>query len=149
MERMIQYRAWDNVDKKMYYTGEEDNIHFYFDSNGIVAERFFNTIVQTVEGDQYECGDSEVLYHLQYMQYTGLNDQKGNPIYGGDIVYQTFYDHRVEEAHGFTGVVKQEEGVWWIDNEVDNAVRLWSELNLNHIKGNKFENPELLQGGNK
>ncbi|MEE6185508.1 YopX family protein [Bacillus pretiosus] len=86
---------------------------------------------------------------VELIQYTGEKDAHGNEIYEGDIVYQEFYDHRVETAHGLTGVVKQEEGVWWIDNEVDDAVRLWSELNLNHIKGNAFENPELLQGGKK
>lgn len=88
------------------------------------------------------------LKDVELRQYTGEKDAHGNEIYEGDIVYQIFND-RIDEGHGFTGVVKQEEGVWWIDNELDNGTRLWSELNQNIIKGNKFENPELLKGADK
>ncbi|PGX01641.1 hypothetical protein COE40_18915 [Bacillus cereus] len=134
--REIKFRAWDEELKKMYSGDEiesEDNLDAWL-SYGELA------IYRMNEGDYIQ---------LKPLQYTGEKDVHGNEIYEGDIVYQKFYDHRVEVAHGLTGVVKQEEGVWWIDNEADDAVRLWSELNLNHIKGNAFENPELLQGGNK
>ncbi|MGG0209553.1 YopX family protein [Bacillus mycoides] len=135
--REVKFRAWDNVKDEMYYVGEEENISFGLESNGIVAYDI------TEEEEEFK-----ILHHLKYMQHTGLEDMNGNGIYEGDIVYQIFND-RIDEWHGFTGVVKQEEGVWWIDNEVDNGTRLWSEMNQNIIKGNKFENPELLQGGNK
>lgn len=34
---MNQYRAWDNVKDRMYYLGEEEDVVFHFESNGIVA----------------------------------------------------------------------------------------------------------------
>ncbi|HDR7602273.1 TPA: hypothetical protein QCX65_005819 [Bacillus mycoides] len=115
-------------------------------------EKKIYTLKQLEERNTSElspCFNKEFGYELVSRdQYTGEKDACGNEIYEGDIVYQTFYD-RIEEGNGFTGVVKQEEGVWWIDNEVDNATRLWSEVNPNRIKGNKFESPELLQGGDK
>ncbi|MEH7186506.1 YopX family protein [Bacillus toyonensis] len=134
--REIKFKAFDKVSGKMYDVG-------YID--------FANEVVQVAMIKGGICYGTYVreLKDVALLQYTGEKDAHGNEIYEGDIVYQEFYDHRVETAHGLTGVVKQEEGVWWIDNEVDDAVRLWSELNLNHIKGNVFENPELLQGGNK
>ncbi|WP_341456576.1 hypothetical protein [Bacillus cereus] len=55
----------------------------------------------------------------------------------------------MEETDGFTGAVKQMEGVWCICNGIDHAETLWSELNLNHVKGNIYENLELLESWTK
>ena len=72
--RPIKCRAWDDVEDKMYYMGEETDIIFYFDDNGIVAEKIL--------GD-YE---TEKLPYLKYMLFTGLYDRKGTPIYEGDLL---------------------------------------------------------------
>ncbi|HFJ9281538.1 TPA: YopX family protein [Bacillus cereus] len=98
--------------------------------------------------DTLKHGETEDRYYSSLMQYTGEKDVYGNEIYEGDIVYQEFYD-RISEKHGFTGVVKQREGAWWICNGIDHAELLWSELNLNHIKGNIYENTELLENWTK
>ncbi|EEM58687.1 hypothetical protein BK764_00150 [Bacillus thuringiensis serovar israelensis] len=131
--REIKFRAWDKVMEKMYEVG-------YIDFSKEKVQ-----LASIIDGICYAVYISP-LKDVELRQYTGEKDAHGNEIYEGDIVYQEFYD-RIEESHGFTGVVKQEEGAWWIDNEKDRGERLWSEVNLNHIKGNKFENPELLQGG--
>lgn len=127
----VKFRAWDKVMEKMYEVGFID----------FAKERV--QLAHIVDGICYAVYISP-LKDVELLQYTGIKDAKGNEIYEGDVVDQEFYD-RIDEGNGFTGVVKQEEGVWWIDNEVDNGTQLWSEINLNRIKGNRFENPELLK----
>jgi len=49
--REIKFRAWDDVEDKMYYTGEETDIIFYFDDVGIVAEKILGDY-ETLEGEK-------------------------------------------------------------------------------------------------
>ncbi|MCM3241303.1 YopX family protein [Cytobacillus oceanisediminis] len=140
--REIKFRAWDNVDFKMYYTGEENNIHFYFDSTTIIAERFKDIYVDTPEGDRYPDVGYEKLEHLKYMQYTGLKDKNGKEIFEGDIVERNVL--AFGEVRTFIGQVKMFECAWWIDTE-SAAVPLWDEMHELKIIGNIYENPELLE----
>ena len=71
---------------------------------------------------------------VELLQYTGQKDAYDTEIFEGAIVYQEFYD-RISEKHGFTGV--------------DHSELLWSEVNLNHVKGNIYENLEILENWTK
>lgn len=155
--REIKFRVWDNVDNKMYYTGEESDIHFYFDSNGIVATRFFDEEVCTPEGDRGIYGNSEQLEHLKYMQYTGLKDKNDVEIYEGDIVQGTYeefsdYDHE-EYTIEFVSQVTFENGAFCIKRDYVNFEGRMRGPSLNKhwdsekvaVIGNALENPELLE----
>jgi|SRR5690554_242134 len=126
----IKFRAWDDVEDKMYYTGEETDIVFYFDDNGIVAERIL--------GD-YE---TEKLPYLKYMMFTGLYDRKGTPIYEGDLLQHpsgTIAEIKYSDYLAAFVAVYVKNGyieMDFLDREIVNKCK---------IVGNIYENPDLLE----
>ncbi|KQL21763.1 hypothetical protein AN957_02890 [Cytobacillus solani] len=117
----------------MYYTGEEGDIHFYFDSSGIVAERF-KDIQIAVEDRLEDDVHVEKLEHLQYMEFTGLKDKNGKEIYEGDIIalpYKRTFPELGLQNH--TVIFK-------------NGYFSCSDYNTyaSEVIGNIYENPELL-----
>ncbi|MED2753992.1 YopX family protein [Bacillus thuringiensis] len=131
----IKFRAWDKVMEKMYEVGFIDFAKERVQLAHIVAGVCYAVCIAPLKD-------------IELLQYTGIKDAKGNEIYEGDIVYQEFHD-RMEETDRFTGAVKQMEGVWCICNGIDHAESLWSELNPNDVKGNIYENLELLENWTK
>ncbi|PHA98686.1 hypothetical protein COE79_20565 [Bacillus toyonensis] len=80
---------------------------------------------------------------VELMQYTGLKDKNGNEIYDGDIVkisghpFQGSIDIDGNYVVGYNELMELSCGGWYL-----HRMRHWAE-----VVGNKFENPELLQGG--
>lgn len=142
----IKYRAWDNVEMKMYYTGEESDIHFYFDSSGIVADRYFDSMVYTPEGDSYPTGDYERLEHLVYMQYTGLKDKNGVEIYDGDIVRISYMNPLIGKiAEDFYKIETQDSSlVKMIHSSGEERWHRYLYLQYKEVEiiGNVYENPD-------
>src|SRR5690606_11264280 len=126
----MKFRAWDDVEDKMYYIGEETDIIFYFDDNGIVAEKIL--------GD-YEM---EKLPYLKYMQFTGLYDRKGTPIYEGDLL---------QHPNGVIAEIKCSDylaafvAVYVQNGDIEINFLDKRIVNECEIVGNIYENPELLE----
>ncbi|MFD9629064.1 YopX family protein [Peribacillus muralis] len=142
--REIKIRAWDNVEMKWYYPGEEDDIHFYFDSSGIVAERFIEEEVCTPEGERGMYGGTEKLEHLIYVQLTELKDKNGVEIYEGDIL--DVQDEGYPFVKNWKGIVKMIDCCYMIENlEGTDGEPLFIEIREIEVIGNIYENPKLLE----
>lgn len=133
----IKFRAWDPIDKKMWFTGQEGEtdektdgtFQTYFDENGCLTAKLLWI-------DDVGCENPMVTDRdLILMQYTGLNDKIGTEIYVGDIiiVYGLNGDSWADE-------VKCEFGGYWLDEE--NC--LGAVNNYCEVMGSIYENPEML-----
>lgn len=135
MNRVIKFRAWDDISQSMLYWKE-------LIKNKIRLEYF--------EGET----------NLKWMQFTGLLDKNGKEIYEGDIV--TFTDgnyHPILLVKWFDSLTWDSGGSShpgfffkqkWHDesNECDMDYHSGFDVGLEVI-GNTHENPELLnQTGN-
>lgn len=132
--REIKFRAWDNVKDRMYYIGEEDDVVFHLESNGIIATDI------TEDEEEFR-----TLHHLKYMQYTGLNDKNGNPIYEGDIV--KISDHPFQGSIDINGNYEV-----YYNEYTELSCGGWYLFRMKHyaeVIGNKFENRNLLKGADK
>lgn len=120
MNREIKFRAWA---KDVQTMSEWDYIKDVWNLDGLESE------------------DSEI------MQFTGLRDKNGKEIYEGDFVQ--FYH---KEKGYVIGDIVFESGAFIIgsDNLPDSYSILLEEADSEkdcmtiEIKGNKFENPEIL-----
>lgn len=81
-------------------------------------------------------------------QYTNVNTHQEEKIFEGDIA-KTSYIRAYGIAEYATipiiGVVEFLEGMWVINNRVNDMIPLWSETNEIEILGNIHDNPELLE----
>ena len=136
MKREIQFRAWDLRRKQMFYTSTD-----------------LNVLVLKCDGwelgvEDYDWGvngadqDTGVL-----MQWTGLHDKNGVPIYEGDVI--SFED----DAPGEVKWNQQFSCFTYFEDENindENEVLDWSQLLERHkehyiVLGNIHENPELIK----
>jgi len=129
--RMIKFRAWDKINKKMFSPRE---ISFGDEGLGLTvmvqrAPRLFNECL--VHGE-----------NIELMQFTGLKDRNGKEIYEGDIiagidafdrpvVERVVWDREIEQScgNGFGA------GFVWTTHELDQC----------EVIGNEYEHPELLK----
>ena len=105
----------------------------------------YKEIVVMIDENDYEFGCGE--YEL--MQYTGLKDKNGREIYEGDVYVHNVQDYVAGHPReiNFIKPVTFEMGAFWVgDMLLVDAIENDSE---SKVIGNIYENPELLEEGEK
>ena len=136
--RDIKFRAWDKVAKK--WVSGASNKHFCVDNGVVVLVEYHPHPRGTWEPKTPRQLTWDEIKNLEIMQYTGLKDRHGNPIYEGDIVRdEDGYRFKIEWSSARAG---------WMMIAIDIILgtvmsKSDSEENIEVI-GNIYENPGLL-----
>ena len=81
---------------------------------------------------------------VEPMQSTGLLDKNNQEIFEGDVVRVTC-EHPIDFSD-CQGVVRMLEGRYMVcDDKTERGSELFSEIFLNEVIGNIYENPELVE----
>ena len=118
--RIIKFRAWDDIEKKMVYFNLKD----YMTIHSLVA---YN-------------GEFYVKFH--FMQFTGILDKNGKEIYERDIIRAGNSDICTvgwNSRYASFGLTKRG---WLYDHYFGEALNSGDC----EIIGNRFENPDLARG---
>ncbi len=80
-------------------------------------------------------------------QYTGVRDKYGTPIYEGDIVRFHMRDRFIEEPEWQEGTIVFDDGMFFA--KLPKSTLYLCAINYGdyEVIGNKYDNPELLKGG--
>lgn len=137
--RNIKFRHFDTRHNEMRYSDKHDG-EFYINLKGVL---YMYAIPKSESGLSSE-------YYKSYdvMQYTGVDDKNGTPIFEGDIVEGTCLGFCDDDE--FKDVVEFSNGSFcfskekWKDGTYDwySLENYYSEDLL--VVGNIYENPELL-----
>ena len=155
--REIKFRAWDKKTKKMRAV---NSIVFHYEEECFDFDNSRLPKVVNLWGKDI-IEDKAIVLHreikdVELMQYTGLKDKNGKEIYEGDIV-------KTYDAQGNESCIAQ---ILWADYGLNDGwcskgikslieydKRLFeigfgkSDARDCEVIGNKFDNPELLEGG--
>lgn len=136
--REIKFRAWDNLERKMYpvrkieYSIDNETILYVWVNSELVRDN------KSEYGGKY-IGDYRLHYpeRCNLMQYTGLKEKNGKEIYEGDIYIAKGLDgkHIIEWDN--------EEQLWSFVRHQDDT-GIYNKEGMEVI-GNIYEDKELLR----
>ena len=148
--REIKFRAWDKVDKQMFYGVEQayDTLGTMQDGEGNKLSYLWTSFGEVLE--------EQKMGKLVLMQFTGLLDKNGKEIYEGDIIY---YNQGLSKGgvnslgeyelprllDGIRVVAWKDTGFDW-DGSHSGLMFCKGGQDEYEVIGNIYENPELLKG---
>lgn len=146
MSRVIKFRAWDNINKRMMHFKAGFGWHDEYNLWHLQYDETKHPHGQGVSDVPFE-------ENINLMQFTGLLDKNKNEIYEGDIVkriadlfnmdkalQEDSYDH-VEQ----TGIIEYTGHGFWVSTEGFGweGENLWDWADM-EIIGNIYQHPELI-----
>lgn len=127
MKHDIKFRAWNKIEKKMYFWDKEPYLSFFI---GDYGDRLANAFKEANA--------------TEFMQYTGISDMEATEIYEGDIIDYVSWRFRNGKYSSWTLPSRRQfpKIVKW--NEKRAAFNI---IRSQHYKviGNIYENPELIK----
>lgn len=139
--REIKFRAWDRNKRMMVYDGNQvwkpNSYRIIVTNIGIkycikldhdTSIKDENGVVGYTDWEH----DSFAWENIELMQYTGLKDKNGTPIFEGDIVKTPSGECEVEFDYGKFEPIDASGEYGWLHSQLE-------------IIGNIYENPELLK----
>ncbi len=129
---MIKFRAWHKELKTMF---EVKSLVFTLNLATIVSK---NDLFPS-----RTCSFDDIVL----MQSTGLFDENGVEIFGGDIVRVTDGDEKTDFPDGGIGTIcgLDDLYMWYIDGQVNNGLFDISEQYYIEVIGNIHEYPDLIE----
>jgi len=127
--REYKFRAWDSWWDEMYYFDFAKNIEATPD------DELKGLWILHEEGSVYAIQNK-----IKIMQYTGLKDKNGKEIYEGDLVQVLDYT----SWEGLYKVVWDEESLMYVLEDAYGDKEKMCEFEHYLVRGNIYENPELL-----
>lgn len=131
--RKIRFRAWDNEEKWMV-----DDLYISFDGD---------IFTDDIDPHDTPYKETELANAERYelMQYTGEDDLELHPIYEGDIVH--IYNEEPYMTVDMLDVVIFKNGCFTTKEHEYDFYHCGGDCLT--VKGNIYENPELLKGENR
>lgn len=129
VDRTLKFKIFDTRVKKIV-----NRVDCVIDANGEGIQSFNKAGV--IEGTLQN-------RHLIPLQYAEREDMTGKEIYDGYIIKR---EYPIPGPGDIIGVIESLECAWWIVNHKEQrAERLFSEVALDIILGNRWENEKLLE----
>lgn len=151
MERVIKFRAWDDINKRWLLGYDYPNLGGFSMKGEVMTFGEYSSVLNSFKLEDWD--------KIILMQFTGLTDKNGKEIYEGDIIkFQKFsnWHDDTPSLSRHTGIVMFKDGCFMWDIKIYGANSAFHQCNkteplrnTNTIWGleiidNIYENKELL-----
>ena len=136
--REVKFRAWDKYRNRLI--NDVLTVRFHRITNDpclvVYTDKKIKNNSEIKESDKEYCNE------FNLMQYTGLKDKNGKEIYEGDLVAVADYAN----WEGLYKIIWDEKNLMYMLEDAFGDREKLCEFEEYLVKGNIYENPELLEG---